>query len=198
MRQTTFEDVRPTPHGIDPYEAKSALQKSIRRGLEEDALFWAAELAGWNTESLWKRLRVMASEDIGIASPSAALTVRCLYENWRDAQKEGEGEGRLFITHAVLALVRSKKSRIVDHATITAFEGGLEERPVPDYALDRHTQRGRAKGRGYQHFFEVGAKLENCELPDAYEARAKELRMRKENAPDYKPESKMQRMIRKQ
>lgn len=196
MRQTTFDDVRPTRNGTEPYDAKSALQKSIRRGLEEDALYWAAELAGWNPESLWKRLRVIASEDIGLASPSAALTVRALYENWRDAQKDGEGEGRLFITHAVLILARAKKSRIVDHATITAFEGGLAERDVPDYALDRHTQRGRAKGRGYQHFFEVGAKLENCELPDAYEDRAKDLRIRKENAPGYIPVSKMQRMIR--
>ena len=101
MRQTTFDDVRPTRNGTEPYDAKSALQKSIRRGLEEDALYWAAELAGWNPESLWKRLRVIASEDIGLASPSAALTVRALYENWRDAQKDGEGEGRLFITHRV-------------------------------------------------------------------------------------------------
>lgn len=166
MRQTTFEDMRPTQHGSDPYEAKSALQKSIRRGLEEDALYWAAELAGWNTESLWKRLRVIASEDIGLASPSAALTVRALYENWKESQKDGEGEGRLFIGHAVLILVRAKKSRIVDHATICAFEGGLEERDVPDDALDIHTNRGRSKGRWYQHFFEVGTKLENCALPD--------------------------------
>ena len=161
MRQTTFEDVRPTPNGTEPYEAKSALQKSIRRGLEEDALYWAAELAGWNTESLWKRLRVIASEDIGLASPSAALTVRCLYENWKEAQKDGIGEGRLFITHAVLILVRAKKSRIVDHATICAYEGGLEERQMPDYALERNTQRGGAKGRENKHFFDFVAKLEN-------------------------------------
>ena len=49
MKQTTFDDVRPTRNNVDPYEAKSALQKSIRRGLEEDALYWAVELALWNT-----------------------------------------------------------------------------------------------------------------------------------------------------
>lgn len=181
-RQTSFEDVRPTQNGTEPYDAKSALQKSIRRGLEEDSLYWAAELANWNPESLWKRLRVIASEDIGLASPSAAIAVRALYENWKDSQKDGVGEGRLFITHAVLILVRAKKSRIVDHATIVAFEGGLEERNVPDYALDRHTQQGRAKGRGYKHFFEIGAVLADCALPDPYEARAKDLRIRKESA----------------
>jgi replication-associated recombination protein RarA len=178
MRQTTFKDMRPTQHGIDPYDAKSALQKSIRRGLEEDALYWAAELAGWNPESLWKRLRVIASEDVGLASPSAAIAVRALYENWKDAQKDGVGEGLLFITHAVLILVRSKKSRIVDHATMLAFKGGFDKHPVPDYALDKHTQQGRAKGRGDRHFFDVGAKLENCELTDPYESRARELLIR--------------------
>ena len=179
-RQTDFQDLRPTPGGFDPYEAKSALQKSIRRGLEEDALYWSAELAQWNTESLWTRLKIIASEDIGLASPSAALLVRAMYENWKDASKAGSDEGRLFIQHAVLVLVRAKKSRIVDHATILAFNGELAERAVPDEAIDKHTSRGRLLGRGYQHFFEVGAKLVNCEIPDPYEARAKEMLMKKD------------------
>jgi len=167
--------MRPTPAGVDPYEAKSALQKSIRRGLEEDALYWAAQLAAWNATSLWNRLKVIASEDVGVASPSAAIMVRALFENWAEATREGEEQknGYLYITHAVLVLVRSKKSRIVDHATMLAFDGGLAARDVPDYALDKHTTRGRAKGRGLKHFFEVGMKLENCGLEDPYEERVK-------------------------
>jgi replication-associated recombination protein RarA len=173
--QTTFDDMRPTPAGVDPYEAKSALQKSIRRDLEEDALYWAAQLAVWNATSLWNRLKVIASEDVGLASPSAAIMVRALFENWDEATRHGEEQknGYLYITHAVLVLARSKKSRIVDHATMLAFDGLLAARDVPDYALDKHTTRGRAKGRGLKHFFEVGTKLENCGLEDPYEARAK-------------------------
>jgi hypothetical protein len=101
--------------------------------------------------------------------------VRALYENWDEATRHGEEQknGYLYITHAVLVLARSKKSRIVDHATMLAFDGLLAARDVPDYALDKHTTRGRAKGRGLKHFFEVGTKLENCGLEDPYEARAK-------------------------
>lgn len=32
---------------------------------------------------------------------------------------------------------------------------------VPDYALDKHTSRGKAMGRGLDHFIEVGSVLEN-------------------------------------
>ena len=35
-----------TRHNYDAFEVVSALQKCIRRGLEEDALYWAYELGG--------------------------------------------------------------------------------------------------------------------------------------------------------
>lgn len=166
-----YELPRTTCSGFMLDEVKSALQKSIRRGLEEDALYWAAELSKSDPDILWKRLKVIASEDVGLAYPGAAIIVRLLYENWKESDKNREG--RLFVTHAVLALARAKKSRINDHATILAFNGGLAKRSVPDYALDKHTARGRDMSRGFQHFFSVGAKLENVGLEDdPYENRA--------------------------
>ena len=163
-----------TPGGYPADEVSSALQKSIRRGLEEDALYWCAEFYKARPHGIWKRLRVIASEDVGIASPSAALTVRALYENWKDNQDEGE----LYVAHAVLVLVHAKKSRLVDHATIAAFgprENGykslLARRDVSDYAVDKHTERGRKLGRGFKHFFEEGSRLENrADIPDPYES----------------------------
>ena len=49
-------------------ECTSAMQKCIRRGLEEEALFWATELdfAGYGAY-VWRRLQIIASEDIGLA-----------------------------------------------------------------------------------------------------------------------------------
>jgi replication-associated recombination protein RarA len=166
-----------TPGGYPVDEVSSALQKSIRRGLEEDALYWCAEFYKARPHGIWKRLRIIASEDIGIASPSAALTVRALYENWKQSQDEGE----LYVVHAVLVLVYAKKSRLVDHATITSFgprENGykslLAKRDVPEYAVDKHTARGRKLGRGFEHFFAEGARLENrSEAPDPYETRVR-------------------------
>jgi len=60
--------------------------------------------------------------------------------------------------------------------TLTTKEAGN-----PDYALDMHTMRGRKMGRGYEHFFNEGAKLANQALEDPYEKSAKEILMKKRN-----------------
>jgi hypothetical protein len=107
-----FGELR-TPSAYRNDEVASALQKSIRRGEEEQALFWASELdlAGYGNY-VWKRLRIIASEDVGLAEPMMAVLVRTLYENWleqRKADKAARGEGHslaagLFLVHAVIAL----------------------------------------------------------------------------------------------
>lgn len=108
---------------------------------------------------------------------NACVYVNSLHECYVKA-KDYEGNGKLFFIHAILICVRSQKSRIVDHATCVAFEG-LERREVPDYALDKHTVRGKTKGRGYEHFFSIGTKLENVrpELPDDYADRARQIKV---------------------
>jgi replication-associated recombination protein RarA len=155
------------------------LQKSIRRGWERQALYFAAELdlAGYSNYC-WKRLRIIASEDVGPADPMAPVIVRTLYENWLEQRKADKGDSsntRLFLTHAVIALARAKKSRLVDHALMVAFEGERTTIEVPDCALDMHTRRGRKLGRGEAHFFDEAAKLENegdVDDPYAKEGRA--------------------------
>ena len=114
-------------------ECTSAIQKCIRRGLEEEALFWATDLdlAGYGAY-VWKRLRIIASEDIGLADPNLWVQVRVLYENWieqRKRKKDRSLSERLFLVQAVLLCVRARKSL--------------------DFALDMHTSRGRRMDRGY-------------------------------------------------
>ena len=47
--------------------------------------------------------------------------------------------------------------------------------PIPDFALDSHTSQGAKMGRGIDHFFTEGNKLENEAFPNPYTKRAKEL-----------------------
>ena len=167
----TFASLR-TPNGHACGEASSALQKTIRRGEEREALYWASELdlAGYGNY-VWKRLRIIATEDVGLADPTAALTVRCLYENWLDQRKAEKGDSlntSIFLIHAVLVLARAKKSRICDHALMVMYEGEREPLEVPDYALDQHTSRGRQMGRGLDHFASEGTLLVGEELDDPY------------------------------
>lgn len=146
-------------------ECTSAMQKCIRRGLEEEALFWATELdlAGYGAY-VWKRLRIIASEDIGLADPNLCVQVRMLYENWIEQRKKKEDRSpaeRLFLVQAVLLCVRAKKSRMVDTALITMYEGERPGLTIPDFALDMHTSMGRRMERGVNHFFDEGAKCTN-------------------------------------
>jgi replication-associated recombination protein RarA len=171
-----FATVR-TPNGHQCGEVASALQKSIRRGLERESLYWASELdlAGF-PDYLWRRLRIIAAEDVGLAAPEVAVQVRALSENFADQRKHNaksktgtrSGE-RLFIVQAVMVLARAPKSRMVDHAVMVVYEGERPRLEVPDWALDKHTARGRKLGRGEEHFFAEGARIENeSDLDDPY------------------------------
>jgi hypothetical protein len=105
-----------------------------------------------------------------------------LYENWVEQRKKKEDRSfadRLFLVHAVLLCVRAKKSRMVDTALITMYESERAKRKIPDFALDMHTTKGRASGRGIDHFFTEGATIKNAEpalLPEPYIKRALEAR----------------------
>jgi replication-associated recombination protein RarA len=164
-----------TPGGYRNDEVASALQKAIRRGEEEQALFWASELdlAGYGAY-VWKRLRIIASEDVGLADPQAVLVVRALYESWLDQRKADRAGGNslnssMFLVHAVLVLARARKSRLVDDALAVFYLGDRPAREVPDYALDMHTAAGRRMGRGLSHFDSAGALLENeASIPNPY------------------------------
>jgi replication-associated recombination protein RarA len=176
----TFAEVQ-TPGGHRAGEVASALQKCIRRGLADDALYWATELdlAGFG-EYVFKRLKIIASEDVGLADSGAAPLVNALYNHWCAQRKKDDqrhAPERLFLVHAVLYLAGCRKSRMIDHALIVHYEGKRERREIPDFALDRHTSRGRAKKRAWKHFWEEGARLENrAILVDPYAEPAREIR----------------------
>jgi replication-associated recombination protein RarA len=157
-------DVPTTVRGYDAREVVSALQKCIRRGLDDEAVYWAVELersglGAW----CWKRLRVIVSEDVGLAWPEGPAVIAALHAGYLDLKRNAprvprQRPWRLCLVHAVLALARAPKSRLVDVAQIVAFRDD-ERREVPDVALDRHTVKGRRMGRGWDHFWTEGTQL---------------------------------------
>jgi replication-associated recombination protein RarA len=177
----------------DYWEAMSAFQKSIRRCDEQQALFWGTELLiGGAAAQAWARMLIICSEDIGLADTATTVRVGQLHAQWKALSKEAKADqGRLFYVEAILLLVRADKSRLVDSA-VWAYCGGERAKqeipecaknlfdcerlkmPIPDWALDMHTRRGREMGRGADHFYEVGARLANCRIEDIYEAQAKQ------------------------
>jgi replication-associated recombination protein RarA len=155
-----------TANGHSVAEAASALQKAIRRSELDDAIYWAVDLylIGYG-EYVWRRLKIIASEDVGLADRYLPATLAALHDTYRDQVKAGKkrngqaGE-RLSLVHAVTLLVTAPKSRLVDNATICHLREHAERRrEVPDYALDMHTRRGREKGRDAAHFLRTVAAL---------------------------------------
>ena len=171
-------------------EVTSALQKSIRRGQTDDALYWAAELdrSGFS-KYCWKRLRVITSEDIGPAWPEGPAVIEALHRTFNDLRKEERDAPRsskMVLMHAVILLADAPKSRICDVANIVHYSDDLPRREIPDVALDQHTSRGRQLGRGAKHFWTEGTEVANGQphpLEDTYTPKAIEIRSRPKPKP---------------
>ena len=174
--------VASTERGYDLHELLSALQKCIRRGMEYEAVHFALELEAFGKSGptiLWNRLKIIACEDIGPANPTMPLLVDLMLRQYQtEKAKLVESSDRLFLVNAVVCLCRSPKSRITDDLLcVVSNEREKENKkiPIPDFALDSHTSQGAKMGRGIDHFFTEGNKLENEAFPNPYTKRAKEL-----------------------
>jgi replication-associated recombination protein RarA len=168
-----------TKNGYDHYELLSALQKCIRRGMEYEAVHFAVELEEFNPTMLWNRLRVIACEDVGPANPMIPILIDVLQKNYlAEKSKLSESNYKLFLVNAVVCLCFSQKSRITDdllNVVYTERETEAKFPPIPEFALDKHTARGKALGKGIDDFFTEGNKLENEAFVNRYTERSKEL-----------------------
>lgn len=90
------------------YDVLSAFQKSIRGSDENAALHYLARLieAG-DLDSIYRRMSVIAYEDIGLANPGMGPKVRAAIEA---CEMLGLPEGRIPLSVVVIELARSPKS----------------------------------------------------------------------------------------
>ncbi len=154
-----------TVNGYDFFEVSSAFQKSIRRCNEREAMFWALELYQSNyAKYLWKRMIIMASEDVGMAEvlfPPVIMALKQMYDYLVEKKDKGKPE-KLPFTQAVIALANAQKSRYID-LCISVYGNDHRKRAgkhqIPDHALDMHTRKGKRMGRGLDHFYNEGAKI---------------------------------------
>jgi replication-associated recombination protein RarA len=159
----------PTIHGFMADELFSVLQKSIRRGLVENAVLAAYELFASGEEcenQVWRRLQIISVEDIGLGRADAPLIVRTLDEFRQGAARESP-DRLIYLVHAVRLLALSTKDRSSDEMATwvrRVVAEGSARPEVFDDALDMHTRRGQEMGRGFGHWFVNGARVEN-ELP---------------------------------
>lgn len=142
-------------------EVASSLQKCVRRGLEKQALHWVFELTSSGLAGLaFKRLETMVWEDIGVTDQLAGLYARRAIDDAKEWFPD-RPTWKLAIASAVMALCRANKCRDADNLQVLVRMERAKGGPgrIEDYALDKHTIRGKKMGRWDDHFVHVGTLL---------------------------------------
>ncbi len=105
----------PSPELIvaDPWIVSSLLQKSIRRGEIEIAQRAALTLFKFRGSAIWRRLMVIAFEDVGIGSVDA-VTMTVAAGSDAAARKSCGGDHRVAV-HLASVLAEAPKDRSADH-----------------------------------------------------------------------------------
>lgn len=151
--------------GFAADELIAALQKSIRRGLLENALLVAREMYESSPEleeHLWMRLCVISCEDAGDGTFYEPVILNSLYEMHKRLDRSA-GDRWLFAVHAIRYLAGHTKDRTTDElANITVHQVNSGKLPeIPDWALDVHTKRGQQMGRTVEDFWNIHSHVEN-------------------------------------
>ncbi|WP_370331628.1 replication-associated recombination protein A [Mycolicibacterium hippocampi] len=148
--------VRYDRDGDQHYDVVSAFIKSIRGSDVDAALHYLARMlvAGEDPRFVARRLVILASEDIGMADPSALQTAVAAAHT---VQLIGMPEAQLTLAHATVHLATAPKSNAVTTALgaamadIRAGKAGL----VPAHLRDGHysgaSKLGNAIGYRYSH-----------------------------------------------
>ena len=140
--------------GDEHYDVVSAFIKSMRGSDVDAALHYLARMlvAGEDARFVARRMVIFASEDIGLADPTALLAATAAAHA---VEYVGLPEARLNLAQAVIHLATAPKSNAVILAINEAMEDIRAGRagPVPRHLRDAHYPgaRGLGHGAGYQY-----------------------------------------------
>ena len=146
--------VRYDRQGDQHYDVTSAFIKSVRGSDADAALHYLARMmeAGEDPRFIARRLVILASEDIGLADPTALTTAVAAAQA---VQLIGMPEARLNLAQATIALAVAPKSNAVTTAIGAAIADVRAGKigPVPAHLRDAHYSGAKRLGHGatYQY-----------------------------------------------
>lgn len=134
------------------FDTISAFIKSLRGSDPDAALYWLARMirAGEDPRFLFRRMLILASEDVGLADPAALGIVESAAAAF---DRVGMPEGRFHLSQAALYLANTAKS----NSTLGIFEAleAVEEEAagdVPDHLKDANRDaKGFGHGKDYKY-----------------------------------------------
>ena len=156
--------------GEEHYNIISAFIKSLRGSDPDAAVYWMARMLEGGEDPLFiaRRMVILASEDIGNASPNALLLAEAAFSA---VDKIGMPESRIILSQCAVYLASSPKS----NASYLAIDNALSDvKNLPQYQVPFHLRNaptklmkelGYGKEYKYPHSFDNNF-IQETYLPD--------------------------------
>ena len=132
------------------FDTISAFIKSIRGSDPDAALYWLAKMvyAGEDPRFIFRRLLILASEDVGLADPQAVAIVNSCAQAF---DRVGMPEGRYPLAQATLYLATAPKSNsIMGFFDALAAVEQEQQSDIPNHLKDNNRdQKGLGHGANY-------------------------------------------------
>lgn len=146
--------------GEEHYNVISAFIKSIRGSDPDAALYWMARMIEGGEDPLFiaRRLVILASEDIGNASPNGLVLAEAAFSA---VHKIGMPEARIILSQCVTYLASSPKSN-ASYVAIKKAQEDVKNNPLYSVPLHlRNAPTGLMKSIGYGKEYKYPHEFEN-------------------------------------
>lgn len=149
--------------GEEHYNVISAFIKSMRAGQADAGIYYLARMieSGEDPKFIARRMVIFASEDIGLAQPTALVVAN---EVFRAVETIGLPECVLNLAHGVAYLANAPKDRRVTEAIGNAMSDARKFGNLPVPMIVRNAPTGLMKDLGYGKDYELYTKTDL--LPD--------------------------------
>ncbi|GMO46692.1 MAG: hypothetical protein Ta2B_28410 [Termitinemataceae bacterium] len=127
------------------FDTISAFIKSVRGSDPDASLYWLAKMvrSGEDPSFIFRRMIILASEDIGLADPYALQVVLSCADSFN---RIGFPEGNYPLSHACLYLATAPKSN-----SLMAFFDALKEVDKADAEVPNHLKDASRDSEGFGH-----------------------------------------------
>ncbi|MBC7237422.1 MAG: AAA family ATPase [Chloroflexi bacterium] len=128
------------------FDTISAFIKSLRGSDPDAALYWLAKMiyAGEDPRFIFRRMLILASEDVGLADPQALVVVQAAADAF---ERVGLPEGQFHLAQAALYLATTHKS----NSTLGYFDALTAVREERDSEVPTHLKDASRDKEGFGH-----------------------------------------------
>jgi putative ATPase len=161
----TSHHLRYDQRAEEHYDTISAFIKSMRASNVDAALYYLARMVegGEDPKFIARRMVIFASEDIGLAQPTALVVANAVFEA---VHKVGYPEAQINLAHGVAYLASAKKDRSAYDAYFQALDDVRKHGNLPIPLNLRNAPTKLMKNLGYGKGYEQYPDKEKSLLPE--------------------------------